>query len=654
VTTAPSAGAAPIAAPRTSAASTPEAVARERLAARRAAADALAARDRTLSRARLAVFLAGVGAAIAVFAAGVLAPGWLLLPLAAFVALVVRHDRVIAARTRAERAAAYWARSLARMDGSWLAPGEAAGSPARPGPRDGAPAAPSAETGERFLARDHLYAADLDLFGRGSLFERVCSARTRAGEETLAAWLAQPAPAEEVRARQAAVAELKERLDLREELVLVGEDVRAGLAPDALVAWAVAPESDTRVLSPARRGIAALLAAATLLALAAWLGAGAVALPFLGAALASLLFAALHRRAVQPVIHGVERPLRDLRLLAQILERIEAERFESERLRALRAALEQDGVPPSRRVARLRLLADLLDARRNQLFAPLGALVLWSTQLAFAIAAWRRASGAAVPRWIAAVGEIEALCSLAGLAWEQPGWVFPSLAADGPCFDATALGHPLLPAGRCVRNDLRLGPDLRLLVVSGSNMSGKSTLLRSVGVNAVLALAGAPVCAAALRLAPLSLGASIRVQDSLQEGASRFYAEITRLGALVRRAEAEPPLLFLLDEILAGTNSHDRRIGAEAVIRGLLARGGFGLVTTHDLALARIADDLAPGAANVHFEDQVVEGRMEFDFRLRTGVVRKSNALALMRAVGLDVGEAGGAAPQPGGEKPPG
>ncbi len=187
------------------------------------------------------------------------------------------------------------------------------------------------------------------------------------------------------------------------------------------------------------------------------------------------------------------------------------------------------------------------------------------------------------------------------------------------------------------RNDVRLDREQGLLLVSGSNMSGKSTLLRTVGLNAVLALAGAPVRARALRISPLSLGASIRIVDSLQQGASRFYAEITRLRQLVDLARDHPPLLFLLDEILHGTNSGDRRVGAEAVVRGLLARGGVGLVTTHDLALARIAEDLAPRARNVHFEDHLEDGRIAFDFRLKDGVVTKSNALALMRAVGLEV-----------------
>jgi DNA mismatch repair ATPase MutS len=235
------------------------------------------------------------------------------------------------------------------------------------------------------------------------------------------------------------------------------------------------------------------------------------------------------------------------------------------------------------------------------------------------------------------VGEIEALCALAGYSYERPRDPFPDIVDGEPRFEATGLTHPLLPERRSVRNDVNLGPGTRLLVVSGSNMSGKSTLLRSIGINVVMALAGAPVRALALTLSPLALGASIRVTDSLQGGISRFYSEITRLRQIVDLTGGPAPLLFLLDELLQGTNSHDRRIGAEAVVRGLLGRGAIGLLTTHDLALAHIADLLAPKAANVHFEDHIEGGRIAFDYILRPGIVQRSNALELMRSVGLEV-----------------
>jgi DNA mismatch repair ATPase MutS len=306
---------------------------------------------------------------------------------------------------------------------------------------------------------------------------------------------------------------------------------------------------------------------------------------------------------------------------------------------ALRAALAADGAEPaSLAIARLERLAQLLDARRNQLFAPIGAALLFTTQVAFAVDAWRARHGPALRRWIEAVGELEALASLAGQAYEQPADAWPELVAEGgPGFAAQGAGHPLLAASRCVRNDVRLDETQRVLVVSGSNMSGKSTLLRSVGTNAVLALAGAPVRATALALRPVAVGASIRLNDSLQEGHSRFYAEIRRLRQIVDLTGGPLPVLFLLDEVLHGTNSHDRRIGAEAVVRSLVARGAIGLVTTHDLALARLAEAPELHAANVHFEDELVDGEMRFDYRMRPGVVTRSNAIELMRAVGLEV-----------------
>jgi DNA mismatch repair ATPase MutS len=237
------------------------------------------------------------------------------------------------------------------------------------------------------------------------------------------------------------------------------------------------------------------------------------------------------------------------------------------------------------------------------------------------------------------VGELEALSALAMHGYEHPADPFPALVASGPLFSAEGLRHPLLAEAVAVPNDVQLGgaAGLRVIVVSGSNMSGKSTLLRSVGVNAVLALAGAPVRAARLSLSPLVIGATLRIDDSLEAGHSRFYTEILRLRSIVDAARGPVPLLFLLDEILHGTNSHDRRIGAEAVVHALVDAGAIGLVTTHDLALTRLPDQLGAAGTNMHFQDRIGDGKMVFDYRMRPGIVEHSNALALMRAIGLDV-----------------
>jgi len=288
-------------------------------------------------------------------------------------------------------------------------------------------------------------------------------------------------------------------------------------------------------------------------------------------------------------------------------------------------------------VKRLSRVVENLESRRNPILAFLDPFVFWSLQCAFAVESWRRRFGGALRGWLDAVGEIEALSSLANHAYEHPSDVFPEFTAEAPWFEAEGLAHPLMPEKRAVRNELRLGSDLRLLVISGPNMAGKSTLIRAVGVNTVLAQCGAPVRARRLKISPLAVAASICVLDSLQGGISRFYAEITRLKQITDMTSGPRPVLFLLDELLNGTNSHDRRVGAEALVRSLVARGAIGLVTTHDLALARLADDPALRAANFHFADYLKDGELRFDFRLSPGVVQTTNALKLMRSIGLEV-----------------
>jgi hypothetical protein len=591
-----------------------------RLASRRAEAEAAGRAAARLSNARLAVFLLAVLAAGLAFGLHRLPGRAVAVPALAFAGLVVWHDRALRRQRRAERAAAWYDDGLARIEGRFAGRGV-----------DGA----------RFRDPHHPYADDLDLFGSGGLFELLCRARTTGGEATLAGWLLAPAEPATVRSRQAAVAELREALDLREHLAVLGEQVSAGLHAEALVAWGAGsagpPGRSVRGLAAGLAGLSVLLAGATLLGTP-------LLVPWLAVLAAEAGLAARVARRVRRTLRETDAAARDLGLLARLLTVLETTPFRAPRLVALCHAVAPEASPApgtgsaSGAIARLERLAQLLDARRNQLFAPFGAAVLFTTQVAFAVEAWRARYGPGLETWVAAVGELEALASLAAHACEHPADAMPEIVdAAAPLFDARDLGHPLLAESRCVRNDVRIDDGQRVLVVSGSNMSGKSTLLRAVGSNAVLALAGAPVRAGALRLSPLSVGASIRVVDSLQEGQSRFYAEIQRLRQIVALTDGLRPVLFLLDEILHGTNSHDRRIGAEAVVRSLVARGAGGLVTTHDLALAALAESPALHAANVHFEDQLLEGRMQFDYRMRPGIVTRSNAIALMRAVGLEV-----------------
>lgn len=569
--------------------------------------------SRQIGNLRLALVLLAAVLAWLAFGPDALSPWWLLVPLAAFIGLVVYHERVVRKQQFAKRAIAYYDRGLLRLDDRWQGAGR---------------------TGAELADAEHIYAADLDILGPGSLFQLLSTARTAAGEHKLADWLLAPAEMDEVGARQQAVAELRDAVQLREDIALLGEDVRAGVHADLLTAWAAQPPVP---FFSGARALALLLAAASLLTFTGFMAHGFSARPFLLALAAALAAGMAMRRGTLAVAAGVDTAAHDLEILSLILARIEKEQFASPLLRRIRADLDTGGLPASRRIGRLSRWVEFLDSYDHLAVRLIGPPLLWKQQAAMGIEAWRRDSGRNIGRWIAAIAELEALSSLASFHFERPFATFPELAAGGPHFEARGLTHPLMSPLRAVPNDLKLDGDCRLHIVSGSNMSGKSTLLRAVGLNAVLAWAGAPVTAASLRVSPLAVGASIRIVDSLQDGKSRFYAEITRLRQIVALTGEERPVLFLLDEVLSGTNSHDRRIGAEAVIRTLVERGAIGLVTTHDLALTHIQGQLDGLAINVHFEDHLEDGRISFDYKLKPGVVERSNALELMRAVGLDV-----------------
>jgi hypothetical protein len=583
-----------------------------RLADRQRSLKNLENRRLRLGNVRLLVF-AGA-AAVAWFAwKGNLPLWWITAPLAAFFALVWTQARIERDAEFVRRGIRFYEQGLARIENRWQGGGE---------------------SGERFLDVHHPYGADLDIFGRGSLFELLSTARTRGGEAKLADWLRAPAPLDELRRRHEAVEELRPLLDLREELAVLGDDYRSGVNPEHLIEWASAPAQPfpawmrllALVFSVIQAGMLGWLFATSFVGIGARIGVLAVGF-------AEGPFALFLRNRVLAVLYSIHEPSRDLDLLSRILATLERQSFQSPKLAALRAAIRIGGKSASARIARLRRWMELLDSRDNVFVRMFGPPLLWGTQIAMAVENWRSQHGPHVKEWLDAVSEIEALSCFANYAWEHPADPYPEFAEER-IFHGEELGHPLLAESKCVRNSVALSDPLRLMVVSGSNMSGKSTLLRAVGINAVLALAGAPVRAKRLVISHLSVGASIRTMDSLEEGHSRFMAEILRLKQIL---ELPPPALFLLDELLHGTNSHDRAIGAEGLLNGLLERGAIGLATTHDLSLARVADELAPLAVNVHFEDRLEDDRLVFDYRMRPGVVTRSNALDLMRAVGLRV-----------------
>lgn len=527
---------------------------------------------------------------------------FLLMPLAILlVPAVIIQSRINHELRRARLATEFYRDAIARIEDRWIFRGD---------------------TGSRYLGAKHLFADDLDLFGQGSLFQFLCTARTSIGKDTLAAWLTHSEAATEVQDRHAAVHELSDCLGLRERLAVLELDPRT-FRPEALTAWGRAPDPLPELIVRVA-GIG--LAAAVVVSAVLWSGFGLSTWGFTGVLLFELGFFVLFRERLKQINLNGYYALKTQAFLSAVRAALRNTSFRSHRLTKIHSAIDTGGaVPMSVAYAMYGFVVQL------------PPLLLLLCQIMPRVDRWRRATAVRAQEGLSALGELETLASFAQYAFEQPDTTFPKLVQSAVCYEALDLAHPLIPSGERVKNDLVLNESLRLLMVSGSNMSGKSTLLRTVGINAVLALSGGPVCAKQLRISPFSIGSAMRFQDSLEHKTSHFYAVITRLRAVMELQADERPLLFLIDEILQGTNSRDRLAGAEAVVRSLVDRGGVGLVTTHDLELTRIVDALHGRAANVHFVDRLIDGEIHFDYKMRPGIVQTSNALVLMRRMGLDV-----------------
>ena len=595
---------------------------------------AAAARERThihLGNAKVAIFIAAVIYTVyalrsdpspAIFGGGA----------ALFIALSIWHEVVIRALARAQAAVTYYADGIARIEDRWMRE-----TPSGERFRD--PTSPLrgyVETG-----RNHPYADDLDVFGPASLFQLLSSCRTPMGEERLAHWLLQPSKIPDIRERQSRVAALRVRVDLRERIAVANAGRRRSIHVERLIAWA-----EDRSSLPPLRIVAIALAVSFLATLTLYLNGGPGIYLGMISVINVLMLAWLGRRAdaiAERLSSAAESAALDL--LSNVIKAIEAESFDDPALVAMSRRLTGGtGVPASRGIARLARISDWSDSRHNAFLKLSEIPILFTLQLAYAAESWRRDHGSKLRDWVDAVGEMEALLSLAGYSYEHPSYSFPELIeSPQPILDATEVAHPLLPAS-AVSNSLELqavpqapSPKPQVLIVSGSNMSGKSTLMRTVGINAVLAFAGAPVRAAKLRLTPLAIGTCLRHTDSLQEHRSGFYTEALRIRAICDLLDGPLPVLFLFDELLSGTNSKDRRVAAEGVIRTMISRGAIGMVTTHDLALTETAAIFPGQVTNAHLQDTVENGQMSFDYKLRDGVITHSNALELMRMIGLDV-----------------
>ena len=598
-------------------------------------------------RLRLALFAAAIVGAWWLFASGRGTAAWLLLAAApvAFAVLVARQRVARRTMRRAEFMAAFNREGIARIERRW--PG------LRPAPDLAAP-------------RDHDYAADLDLFGPASLLHLIGTCGTAPGWRTLRAWLLGPADTDTVALRQEAVHEMAAALDFRDwlaaearllgppnarapggrnasspdaaEPALPGAGAARAAAAERFLRWA---EGDPWLPSHRWLRIAGVVLPAANIAGIALHATGTLPVPALAWPLViSTLVVTLRWRAIHQVFAEADDGESGVRQYGPLLGHVGAAPLRSRQWEALRRRVGTGRGAAPDEIASLRRLLDMAETRRSVLFhLPLAVILHWDVHVLAALERWKARSGSRVRDWLDAVGEAEALASLAALAADHPDWTMPVLDADARTVQARGLGHPLIAPGECVRNDVRVGPAGSFLLVTGSNMSGKSTLLRALGLNAVLARAGGPVCARELRMPPLRVMTSIRFEDSLADGVSYFMAGLLRLKRVVDVARSgipSPRTLYLLDEILQGTNSAERRIAARTVLRQLLETGAVGAVTTHDLTLAD-ADDLTARAVPVHFTESVDDGAdgLTFDYRLRPGIATSTNALKLLEMVGL-------------------
>jgi len=535
-------------------------------------------------------------------------------PAVVFILLVINYRRLVKSAAYLENMVAVNQKSLQRLNWQWPA---------------------FSEKGEQYASSEHPYSTDLNIFGRGSLFQYINSTVTRGGEETLADLLKGQKDPASIGGRQESVKELSEKLPWRQHFQATGMETEVKQEkPEELLAWA--KDLQTGVKFPGFLLILPFIT--TLLFLLYYLQDLPLSLPLaLVVVQYGIVFSTTKK--IHQEFDRTQVASERMKQYAALLKCIESGSFESNRLRRLQESLTGGGRTASSQIKALAGIVDLTQFRHNHpiLYVPVNTLTFWDLFTAKKLSAWKKSSGSSLETWLSVISDFEIQVSLAGLAYDNPGWVYPEITEEPPFLHASLFGHPLINPEERVCNDLAMPSPGTALIITGSNMSGKSTLLRTVGLNLVLAYAGAPVCAAEMKAAFMPIYSKMQVVDDLSQGVSTYYAELTRIKMVIEAARAGEQIIYLLDEIFKGTNSKDRILGTKAVIRMLSSLPTLGLLTTHDLELAVLADENPELVKNYHFDDQIENDRISFDFKLKPGVSTSTNAIALMKMVGIDV-----------------
>ena len=491
--------------------------------------------------------------------------------------------------------------------------------------------------GAAYLPKEHFYASDIDIFGQASLFQFVNRTTSDMGAAQLANWLLNPAKPEDIIERQAAIREIKDKMLWCQEIQAFGKEKNIQLSTyERLMAWLHEPTLflQFRHWQWLRYLLPAIILLVVSSAIAEWIPMNIMYL-FL------LLYAVLAfqiNKYIAPVHEKLSKMVDEMDALSISVAAIEKEKFVSPLSIKLQQNFMQGSETASLKIKKLKKILDKLDIRYNiVLSAPLNLLLLWNLQHVIELEKWKKQHVGDVDSWFHTLGIFETLISFAVMHFNNPGWCFPILHDKHFFMESTELGHPLINEIKRVNNFIQIENRGELMLVTGSNMAGKSTYLRSVGINIVLAMTGAPVCAASLRLSPVQLISSMRIADNLAESTSTFYAELKKLKTVIDEVNQGKKVFILLDEILRGTNSLDRHTGSVALIKQLIKHEAAGIIATHDLALAEIKNEFPTNILNYHFDVQVNKDELFFDYKLKPGVCTSLNASILMKKIGIEL-----------------
>jgi hypothetical protein len=577
-------------------------------------AEKLEKRENQLSVARLIAFVSGILLFFVLFShSAALATLALLLCLSVFVWLVKKYSTVEKDKTHYRHLETINRKELECLEGSF------SGFP----------------DGSEYISREHPYSYDLDLFGPSSVFQYLNRTTSKPAADMLARWLMAPATIEDIILRQQAVTELSSRIEWRQKLITLGYiNKNAGSDPGAILSWV-----QGNVLFDKQRRLRITTLCLTVLALAAIAGVvmglpAAILVPVLG--INFLYYGSLSKKIT--LLHNqVSRSSDMLKVYSATIDLIEKEQFTTQKLTSLHGVF-INRYSVSSEINRLSRLLNRLDVRLNIMVSvPLNLFFFWDVHYCMALENWKKTHAGEVGKWFSAMADFEALSSLSNAAFNNPDWVMPDVTDEYFILKAKQIGHPLIAFSRRIDNSLEITRSGKTILITGSNMSGKSTFLRTCGVNTVLALAGAPVCAASFMVSNVQLYSSMRISDSLEDNTSSFYAELKRLAAIIKEAGHNPRLFLLLDEILRGTNSNDRYTGSVALIRQLIGYGTVAMVATHDLKLADLAQEMPEQLDNYHFDVKIEGEELYFDYKLNPGICTSLNASILMKKMGIKV-----------------